>query len=109
MHSQHGESVFNQLGRIGGDTNLSPNGEQYSKALAKFIEEQKIPDLRVWTSYMKRTIQTASNIRAPQERWKALNEIDAVSGGGGGSRMDNRGDWSVFFRCALQCQITISF
>ena len=75
--------MFNQLGRIGGDTNLSPNGEQYSKALAKFIEEQKIPDLRVWTSYMKRTIQTASNIRAPQERWKALNEIDAVSGGGG--------------------------
>ena len=28
---------------------------------------------------MKRTKQTASNIDAPQERWKALNEIDAVS------------------------------
>lgn len=28
---------------------------------------------------MKRTIQTASYIEAPQERWKALNEIDAVS------------------------------
>lgn len=27
---------------------------------------------------MKRTIQTASYIEAPQERWKALNEIDAV-------------------------------
>ena len=27
---------------------------------------------------MKRTIQTASFIEAPQERWKALNEIDAV-------------------------------
>ena len=27
---------------------------------------------------MKRTIQTASGINAPQERWKALNEIDAV-------------------------------
>merc|ERR1711970_1009119 len=26
---------------------------------------------------MKRTIQTAAGIEAPQERWKALNEIDA--------------------------------
>ena len=28
---------------------------------------------------MKRTIQTAAAIDAPQERWKALNEIDAGS------------------------------
>jgi len=27
---------------------------------------------------MKRTVQTASGIEAPQERWKSLNEIDAV-------------------------------
>jgi broad specificity phosphatase PhoE len=26
---------------------------------------------------LKRTIQTAEGIKAPQERWKALNEIDA--------------------------------
>lgn len=32
---------------------------------------------RVWTSQLKRTIQTAEGIKAPQERWKALNEIDA--------------------------------
>ncbi|KAA0202057.1 hypothetical protein HAZT_HAZT000630 [Hyalella azteca] len=75
--TRHGESVFNQMGRIGGDSDLSPNGLEYSKALAKFIKSQNIPNLRVWTSYMKRTIQTASNIDAPQERWKALNEIDA--------------------------------
>ncbi|KAF2363704.1 Histidine phosphatase superfamily clade-1 [Trinorchestia longiramus] len=73
----HGESVFNQMGRIGGDSDLSPNGLQYSNALAKFIKSQNIPNLRIWTSYMKRTIQTAANIDAPQERWKALNEIDA--------------------------------
>lgn len=75
--TRHGESMYNQHGRIGGDSDLSPNGWQYSRALAKFIDEQKIPNLRVWTSYMKRTMQTASNIKAPQERWKALNEIDA--------------------------------
>ncbi|XP_076058830.1 6-phosphofructo-2-kinase/fructose-2,6-bisphosphatase 1-like isoform X2 [Oratosquilla oratoria] len=75
--TRHGESVYNQLGRIGGDSDLSHRGFQYSNALAKFIEEQKISNLRVWTSYMKRTIQTAGGISAPQERWKALNEIDA--------------------------------
>lgn len=46
--------------------------------LAKYIKEQNIPRLRVWTSLLQRTIQTASGIIAPQERWKALNEIDAV-------------------------------
>ena len=75
---QHGESVYNQLGRIGGDSDLSYRGRQYANALAKFITEQEITNLRVWTSCMKRTIQTASGIDAPQERWKALNEIDAV-------------------------------
>ena len=32
--------------------------------------------IRVWTSWLKRSIQTASKIEAPQERWKALNELD---------------------------------
>jgi len=47
--------------------------------LSQYIKEQDIPNLRVWTSWLKRTIQSASGIDAPQERWKALNEIDAVS------------------------------
>ena len=76
---QHGESEYNLLGRIGGDSELSDRGRQYAKELGKFISEQKIPKLRVWTSWMKRTIQTACDIDAPQERWRALNEIDAVS------------------------------
>lgn len=36
-------------------------------------------DLKVWTSQMKRTIQTAEALAVPYEQWKALNEIDAVS------------------------------
>jgi len=75
--TRHGESEFNISGRIGGDAELSVRGRQYSKELAKYISEQKIPKLRVWTSWMKRTIQTARDIDAPQERWRALNEIDA--------------------------------
>lgn len=75
--TRHGESTLNLKGRIGGDADLSDRGREYAVALAKFIKAQNIPRLRVWTSQLKRTIQTASGIDAPQERWKALNEIDA--------------------------------
>lgn len=35
---------------------------------------------KVWTSQLKRTIQTAKEINATsQEQWKALDELDAVS------------------------------
>ncbi|XP_076035766.1 6-phosphofructo-2-kinase/fructose-2,6-biphosphatase isoform X3 [Oratosquilla oratoria] len=75
--TRHGESLHNVEGKIGGDSVLSPRGWSYSKELAKYIKEQNIPKLRVWTSWLKRTIQSAEGIDAPQERWKALNEIDA--------------------------------
>lgn len=39
---------------------------------------QCISDLKVWTSHMKRTIQTAEALGVQYEQWKALNEIDAV-------------------------------
>ena len=63
--------------RIGGDSDISDRGEQYAMALSYFFNNQNISSLRVWTSWLKRTIQTAANIDAPQERWRALNEIDA--------------------------------
>uniref|UniRef100_A0A1Q3FXF3 Putative fructose-6-phosphate n=1 Tax=Culex tarsalis TaxID=7177 RepID=A0A1Q3FXF3_CULTA len=75
--TRHGESEHNLKGLIGGDSNLSDRGRRYAQALAKYIEEQQIEGLRVWTSWLKRTIQTVADVNAPQERWKALNEIDA--------------------------------
>ncbi|XP_017471942.1 PREDICTED: 6-phosphofructo-2-kinase/fructose-2,6-bisphosphatase [Rhagoletis zephyria] len=75
--TRHGESEHNLKGLIGGDSNLSERGRQYAKALNAFIEQQHIDGLRVWTSWMKRAIQTVADVKAPQERWKALNEIDA--------------------------------
>lgn len=75
--TRHGESIYNLEGRIGGDSELSPRGWEYSRALARYIHEQHIPQLRVWTSNHKRTVQTAQSIQAPLEQWKALNEIDA--------------------------------
>lgn len=52
---------------------------QFASALAKYVEDEKMDNLRVWTSLLKRTIQTTVGIDAPMEHWKALNEIDAVS------------------------------
>ncbi|XP_052338382.1 6-phosphofructo-2-kinase/fructose-2,6-bisphosphatase-like isoform X3 [Oncorhynchus keta] len=75
--SRHGESNMNLLGRIGGDSGLSPRGHKYATALGTFIKSQHIKDLKVWTSHMKRTIQTAEHLGIPYEQWKALNEIDA--------------------------------
>ncbi|XP_053539852.1 6-phosphofructo-2-kinase/fructose-2,6-bisphosphatase 4b [Ictalurus punctatus] len=74
---RHGESELNIRGRIGGDSGLSPRGKQFAACLGKFIQEQNIKDLKVWTSQMKRTIQTAEALSVPYEQWKALNEIDA--------------------------------
>ena len=75
--TRHGEHLLNLQGRIGGDADLSEGGWEYSRALANYISEQNLSRLRVWTSQLKRTIQTAEGIKAPQERWRALNEIDA--------------------------------
>ncbi|NXK34322.1 F262 bisphosphatase, partial [Piprites chloris] len=74
---RHGESEYNLVGKIGGDSGLSPRGKQFSQALKKFIEEQEIVDLKVWTSQLKRTIQTAESLGVLYEQWKILNEIDA--------------------------------
>uniref|UniRef100_A0A8V0X757 6-phosphofructo-2-kinase/fructose-2,6-biphosphatase 1 n=2 Tax=Gallus gallus TaxID=9031 RepID=A0A8V0X757_CHICK len=75
--SRHGESQLNLKGRIGGDAGLSTRGRQYAQALAEFIRSQSIRELKVWTSHMKRTIETAEALGVPYEQWKALNEIDA--------------------------------
>lgn len=75
--SRHGESENNVLGRIGGDTNLSPRGRKYALSLARHMNEAKIEGLQVWTSELCRTKQTAEGIDAPVEHLASLNELDA--------------------------------
>ena len=72
--------MMNVKGCVGGNSSLSERGQAYAIALAKYIEDESVlSGLRVWTSWLKRTIETAQHIHLPQERWKALNEINAVS------------------------------
>ncbi|CAA7268194.1 unnamed protein product [Cyclocybe aegerita] len=75
--SRHGESQFNVEGKIG-DSLLSPNGEKYMHALPALIKDN-IGDapLTVWTSTLRRTIQTASELNYPKLTWKSLDELDA--------------------------------
>jgi len=67
------------LGRIGGDANLSPRGRKYAQSLARHMNEVKIEGLKVWTSDLRRTKQTAEGINAPAEHMASLNELHAVS------------------------------
>ncbi len=77
--TRHGEAEFNVRGTIGGDSPLSPAGEQYAHSLAQFLSE-RIADgeeVTVWTSALRRTIQTAEQLPTETSAWRALNEIDA--------------------------------
>lgn len=61
------------------EADLSLGVCQFASVLGTYMHDQSIKDLKVWTSHMKRTIQTAEALGVQYEQWKALNEIDAVS------------------------------
>jgi len=77
--TRHGESVFNVQGILGGDPELSSRGEEYAKSLAAFIRSHapRESEVAVWTSSLKRTIQTAVPLTRKPTMWRALDEIDA--------------------------------
>ncbi|KAL2037190.1 hypothetical protein N7G274_010053 [Stereocaulon virgatum] len=82
--SRHGESNFNLEGKIGGDADISVRGEMYAKKLPELVENSVGPDqkLTIWTSTLKRTIQTARYLAASPKgydklEWKALDELDS--------------------------------
>ncbi|MGH7271536.1 MAG: bifunctional nucleoside/nucleotide kinase/histidine phosphatase family protein [Polyangiaceae bacterium] len=75
--TRHGESEFNVLGRIGGDSALSLAGRGYALELGRVTRERAGVELVVWTSTHRRTIETADAIGLPHREWRALDEIDA--------------------------------
>lgn len=77
---RHTETFFNTEDRIGGDSNLTPKGDEQAHALARFFRNKKVS--YIFTSEKKRTIQTAEPIRALQQDCtivplKEFNEIHA--------------------------------
>lgn len=78
--SRHGESEYNCIGRLGGDSPLSANGLLYAGKLREYFETEDLDDFRVWSSQKIRAAQTASHLKdlaGHTEFWKCLDEIDA--------------------------------
>lgn len=77
--SRHGQSEYNLLGKIGGDSGLTEAGLEYARRLADFAsdvvgmqvvkdetngEERRVPcPARLWTSTLRRTKETAQFIK----------------------------------------------
>jgi len=77
--TRHGESQFNVQGRIGGDAYLSPRGEMFAKKLPSVFASQ-IPEnqkVTIWTSTLKRTIQTSQYMPYPKVQFKCLDELNS--------------------------------
>jgi broad specificity phosphatase PhoE/predicted kinase len=75
--TRHGESMFNEHGRIGGDPPLTAKGEEYAKALADFMSRQHTPCAAVWTSTLQRTLSTSKHTGHTPRSFRSLDEIDA--------------------------------
>ena len=77
--TRHGQSEYNLLGKIGGDSGLTPAGIEYARRLATFAKEEiakhnpkegdddnekasKPRPCRLWTSTLRRTKETAQFI-----------------------------------------------
>jgi 6-phosphofructo-2-kinase len=114
--TRHGESTDNVAGRIGGDSELSENGQQYSRAMSRFINRQRkdwavrqadkmanthfppVPgdhtppnpyfshdddqhNFCVWTSMLKRSIQSAQHFCDEDYEVKQMRMLDELNAG----------------------------
>jgi len=100
--SRHGQSQYNALGKIGGDSGLTTEGTEYAKKLAIWLEshvltgggQNKEKDVcenprhaRLYTSTLRRTNETVKFVKhnvqkdgwvtLRQRQWRALDEIFA--------------------------------
>lgn len=77
--TRHGESTYNVEDRVGGDAGLSEAGKEFARSLAAHVRALGLDrqGLRVWTSTLRRTKETAAALGLPTEEWRALDEIDA--------------------------------
>lgn len=77
--TRHGESAYNTKNLIGGDPDLTHKGQRYAHALADLLDRNYTdPDtLVIWTSSMRRAMQTSNPLGRRSLPWRALDEIDA--------------------------------
>jgi broad specificity phosphatase PhoE len=88
--TRHGQSEYNALGRIGGDSSLSQHGINYAHRLADWVHSEltveEDPDTgdvvqrpcRLWTSTMNRTKETAQFIQTSKIKVKDRSNPNLV-------------------------------
>ena len=93
--TRHGQSEYNLLGKIGGDSGLTDAGRKFAHRLAEFAhnvvgmkvekdevtgEERRTPQpARLWTSTLRRTKETAQYIKhdvIPAFKWDNGDEVE---------------------------------
>ncbi|CAO2648660.1 Nn.00g079270.m01.CDS01 [Neocucurbitaria sp. VM-36] len=114
--TRHGESLDNVAGKIGGDSDLSENGQQYAQAMTRFIASQRkewavrqadkmanthfppVPgdhtppnpyfsheieqhNFCVWTSMLKRSVQSAQYFCDEDFEVKQMRMLDELNAG----------------------------
>ena len=80
--ARHGQSEFNVENRIGGNPGLTDIGKEDASLICNYVFSNglKKEDLVIWTSTLRRTVETVEPLRAEGYniiKWKALNEIHA--------------------------------
>eukprot|EP01006_Ploeotia_vitrea_P012664 TRINITY_DN33485_c0_g1_i1.p1 TRINITY_DN33485_c0_g1~~TRINITY_DN33485_c0_g1_i1.p1 ORF type:complete len:472 (-),score=26.35 TRINITY_DN33485_c0_g1_i1:155-1570(-) len=80
--TRHGQSEYNTKELLGGDSGLSTLGAQYKAKLKEFVTKlpHKMEEMEVWTSTLKRTMQTAQPLKDMGYHvvhWRCLDEINA--------------------------------
>jgi len=71
--TRHGESEYNILKKIGGNSKLTEKGLHYSKVLYEYFQST---DIEVYTSNLNRTCQTAQYFHETKA-YPELNEINS--------------------------------
>jgi broad specificity phosphatase PhoE len=77
--TRHGESAYNEKGLLGGDPSLTARGRDYAAALAKHVDSvfPARDAISVWTSSLRRAIETGQIVGRTLRSFRALDEISA--------------------------------
>jgi len=77
--TRHGESAYNEKGLLGGDPSLTERGRDYARALSLFINGTfpARDAISVWTSSLRRAVETGELLNRPLRSFRALDEINA--------------------------------
>lgn len=75
--TRHGESINNQKMILGGDCSLTENGIEYGKNLENFISNDIKGNFIIYTSCLKRSIETVQFFKNKKIESRLLNEIHA--------------------------------